>query len=204
MVVHPEVGKWLIALGEKAFGMDPFGWRVAAAVVGSLMVLVMCRLARRLTGSTLLGCVAGLLLCFDGLQFVLSRLALLDIFLAFFILCAVACLVADRDWYRARMAGWLPAQVPTRRLGPGAGAAVPAVAAGRRRLLGAGRRHQVDGALPAGGVRRAGLAVERRRPARRSGCAGRCCARSSSTASRRSCTSSLVASSSTSRPGPAG
>ena len=35
--------------------MDPFGWRIAAAVVGSLMVLVMCRLARRMTGSTALG-----------------------------------------------------------------------------------------------------------------------------------------------------
>ncbi|MGD9958040.1 dolichyl-phosphate-mannose--protein mannosyltransferase [Nocardioides sp.] len=103
MTVHPEVGKWMIALGEKAFGMDPFGWRVAAAVVGSLMVLVMCRLARRLTGSTLLGCVAGLLLCFDGLQLVLSRLALLDIFEAFFILCAVAACVNDRDWMRRRL-----------------------------------------------------------------------------------------------------
>src|SRR5699024_8410588 len=65
--------------------------------------LVMCRLVRRLTGSNLLGCVAGLLLCFDGMHFVLSRLALLDIFLAFWILCAVHCLVADRDWTRARM-----------------------------------------------------------------------------------------------------
>ncbi len=104
MTVHPEVGKWLIALGEKAFGMDPFGWRVAAAVFGSLMVLVMCRLARRLTGSTMLGCVAGLLLCFDGLQLVLSRLALLDIFEAFFILSAVAACVNDRDWVRERFA----------------------------------------------------------------------------------------------------
>ncbi|WP_232677421.1 dolichyl-phosphate-mannose--protein mannosyltransferase [Nocardioides sp. R-C-SC26] len=104
MEVHPEVGKWLIALGEKAFGMDPFGWRIAAVVIGSLMVLVLCRLARRLTGSTLLGCLAGLLLAFDGLHFVLSRLALLDIFLAFFLLCGVSCLVADRDWHRARMA----------------------------------------------------------------------------------------------------
>ncbi|WP_246081824.1 dolichyl-phosphate-mannose--protein mannosyltransferase [Nocardioides litoris] len=104
MEVHPEVGKWVIALGEKAFGMDPFGWRISAAVVGALMVLVICRVARRLTGSTLLGCVAGLLLAFDGLHFVLSRLALLDIFLAFFLLCAVACLVNDRDWYRRRMA----------------------------------------------------------------------------------------------------
>jgi len=111
MIVHPEVGKWLIALGEKAFGMDPFGWRVAAAVVGSLMVLVMCRLVRRMTGSTALGLVGGLLLSLDGLQFVLSRLALLDIFLAFFILCAVSCLVADRDWYRAKLARLVPDQV---------------------------------------------------------------------------------------------
>ncbi len=104
LIVHPEVGKWLIALGEKAFGMDPFGWRVASAVAGALMVLVMCRLARRLTGSTLLGCVAGLLLMLDGVHFVLSRLALLDIFLALFLLCGVSCCVADRDWFRARLA----------------------------------------------------------------------------------------------------
>ena len=104
MAVHPDAGKWLIALGERAFGLDPFGWRVASAVVGSLMILVMCRLVRRLTGSTLLGVVAGLLLCFDGLHFVLSRTALLDIFVAFFALLAVHCHVADRDWYRGRLA----------------------------------------------------------------------------------------------------
>jgi dolichyl-phosphate-mannose-protein mannosyltransferase len=104
MIVHPEVGKWLIALGEWAFGFDPFGWRIASAVVGALMVLVMVRLVRRLTGSTLLGCVAGLLLCLDGMHLVLSRLALLDLFLAFFLLCAAHCLVADRAWTRARLA----------------------------------------------------------------------------------------------------
>ena len=111
MIVHPEVGKWLIALGEKAFGMDPFGWRISAAVVGALMVLVMCRFVLRLTGSTALAIVAGLLLSFDGLHFVLSRLALLDIFLAFFVLCGVHCVVADRDWYRARMARLVPAPI---------------------------------------------------------------------------------------------
>ncbi len=104
MAVHPEVGKWLIALGEKAFGMDPFGWRIASAVVGALMVLVMCRLLRRMTGSTVLGCIGGLLLMFDGLHFVLSRLALLDIFVAFFILCGVHCAIADRDHFRRRLA----------------------------------------------------------------------------------------------------
>ncbi len=121
MIVHPEVAKWLIALGERAFGMDPFGWRVASAVAGALMVLVICRLARRLTGSTLLGCLAGLLLMLDGVHLVLSRLALLDIFLALFLLCGVACLVNDRVWFRARLGralagedvagGWGPVRV---------------------------------------------------------------------------------------------
>jgi dolichyl-phosphate-mannose--protein O-mannosyl transferase len=111
LIVHPEVGKWLIGLGELAFGLDPVGWRFPSVVVGSLMVLVMVRLVLRMTGSTLLGCVAGLLLAVDGLHFVLSRLALLDVFVAFFMLCGVHCVVADRDWYRARMARLVPGPV---------------------------------------------------------------------------------------------
>ncbi|MFL6024275.1 MAG: phospholipid carrier-dependent glycosyltransferase, partial [Marmoricola sp.] len=104
MVVHPEVGKYLIGLSELIFGMDPSGWRMAPAIIGGLMVFVMIRLARRVTGSTMLGLLAGVLMCFDGLQFVLSRLALLDIFEAFFVLCAISCMVADRDWFRERLA----------------------------------------------------------------------------------------------------
>ncbi|WP_229054970.1 dolichyl-phosphate-mannose--protein mannosyltransferase [Aeromicrobium sp. Leaf350] len=96
-VAHPEGGKWMIALGEHFFGLDGFGWRISAVVVGALTVLVLARLVRRLTGSTWLGCLAGLLLCVDGMHFVMSRLALLDGFLTFWIVCAVACLVADRD-----------------------------------------------------------------------------------------------------------
>ncbi len=103
-VVHPEVGKWMIAFGEWLFGMTPLGWRFSSALIGTLMVLVLSRLTRRLTGSTLLGCVAGLLLALDGLHFVMSRFALLDIFLAFWLLCATHCLVADRDWARVKMA----------------------------------------------------------------------------------------------------
>ncbi|MEP6666375.1 MAG: phospholipid carrier-dependent glycosyltransferase, partial [Nocardioidaceae bacterium] len=103
-VVHPEVGKWMIAMGEWIFGMTPLGWRFSSALTGTLMVLVMCRLVRRLTGSTLLGCVAGVLLALDGLHFVMSRFALLDILLAFWLLCAAHCLVADRDWARLKLA----------------------------------------------------------------------------------------------------
>jgi dolichyl-phosphate-mannose--protein O-mannosyl transferase len=69
------------------------------------MVVVLVRVARRMTGSTVLGCLAGLLLALDGLHFVQSRVAMLDIFLALWVLCAFACLVADRDAVRRRLAG---------------------------------------------------------------------------------------------------
>ncbi|HEU5483314.1 MAG TPA: phospholipid carrier-dependent glycosyltransferase, partial [Microlunatus sp.] len=103
-IVHPQIGKWIIALGEHLFGMTSVGWRVGPLVVGTLLVLVLTRLVRRVSRSTLVGGLAGLLLAFDGLAFVMSRVALLDIFVAFFLLAAVACLAADRDWFRNRLA----------------------------------------------------------------------------------------------------
>ena len=103
-VVQPEVGKELIAIGEWLFGLNSFGWRFSTAVFGSLAILLMCRIARRMTRSTLLGCVAGLLMALDGLEFVLSRTGILDIFLMFFILAAFGCIVIDRDASRAALA----------------------------------------------------------------------------------------------------
>jgi dolichyl-phosphate-mannose-protein mannosyltransferase len=103
-VVHPPVGKWVIAAGEQIFGFNPYGWRFAVALMGTVAVLVLARTARRMFRSTLLGCFAALLLAVDGLALVLSRTALLDGILAWFVLFAFACLVADRDWGRRRMA----------------------------------------------------------------------------------------------------
>src|SRR5258705_5735262 len=65
-VVHPPLGKWIIAGGIKLFeGSDAvtqaFAWRFMAAVCGTLAVLIITRLARRLFRSARLGCVAGLL-----------------------------------------------------------------------------------------------------------------------------------------------
>ncbi|MFB7612647.1 dolichyl-phosphate-mannose--protein mannosyltransferase [Kitasatospora sp. NPDC056181] len=103
-VVHPPVGKWIIGFGEQLFGMNPFGWRFAVALLGTLSVLMVARIARRLFRSTLLGCVAGLLLSVDGLHFVLSRSALLDLVVMFWILAAFGFLLLDRDRTRARIA----------------------------------------------------------------------------------------------------
>ena len=103
-VTHPEVGKYLIAIGEWVFGLNPFGYRVASAVFGSLAILLMCRIARRLTRSTLLGCIAGVLLSLDGMEFVLSRTGILDIFLMSLVLAAFGAMLIDRDVSRSRLA----------------------------------------------------------------------------------------------------
>ncbi|MEU5913194.1 phospholipid carrier-dependent glycosyltransferase [Micromonospora sp. NPDC047527] len=120
-VVHPPLGKWLIGLGEWAFGYQDadskvsvpghlittspeFGWRFSAAVIGTLSVLLLVRIGRRMFRSTVLGCAAGLLLALDGFHLVLSRTALLDIFLLFFVLAAFGALVLDRDARRRRWA----------------------------------------------------------------------------------------------------
>ena len=108
-VVHPPVGKWLIGFGEQLFGMNSFGWRFMPLVFGTLLVFITIRMARRLSRSTLVGAIAGILLTFDGLAFSMSRIGLLDIFQAFFIVAAVSCVVADRDWYRHKLADALEA-----------------------------------------------------------------------------------------------
>jgi dolichyl-phosphate-mannose--protein O-mannosyl transferase len=108
-VVHPPVGKWVISIGEWLFGLTPFGWRFMTALLGSLAVLMVCRIGRRLMRSTALGCLAGFLMAVDGLEFVMSRTALLDLIVMFWVLAAFGALLIDRDKARARLAAALPA-----------------------------------------------------------------------------------------------
>ena len=109
-VAHPPMGKWVIGLGESVFGLDPFGWRFMTALLGTLSVLMLCRIGRRLFRSTALGCLAGALMAVDGLHFVMSRTALLDLVVMFFTLAAFGCLLVDRDRARARLAAALPVE----------------------------------------------------------------------------------------------
>lgn len=104
LVVHPPVAKQIMALGQALFGYDGVGWRFSSAVLGVLIVALIVRIVRRMTRSTLVGGIAGVLALCDGVLFVQSRMGMLDIFLTFFGVAALGCLVVDRDEVRARMA----------------------------------------------------------------------------------------------------
>ncbi len=104
-VVHPPVGKWMIASGIKVFGDDPFGWRVATAIVGTLMILIIALIAHRLFYSPLLTALASALMALDGMALVHSRTALLDNFLAFFLLIATYFFVVKKYWWTGLFLG---------------------------------------------------------------------------------------------------
>jgi dolichyl-phosphate-mannose--protein O-mannosyl transferase len=97
-VVHPPLGKWLIGIGIKLFGNNEFGWRVIAAVVGSASVLLIYLIVQRLFNSLFLSNIAAALFALDGLHLVMSRVALLDIFLMFFILLSFYLILRDNLW----------------------------------------------------------------------------------------------------------
>jgi dolichyl-phosphate-mannose--protein O-mannosyl transferase len=95
-IVHPPVGKWLIASGIKLFGDNEFGWRFASAVFGTLLILLVARLVHVLFYSPLLTALGAALMALDGLLLVHSRTALLDLFLTFFTVLGVLL------WHRNR------------------------------------------------------------------------------------------------------
>ena len=98
-VVHPPIGKWCIALGIKIFGDSEFGWRIAAAVAGTLIILIAARLAHELFYSPFLTAITAALMAVDGLLLVHSRTALLDLFLTLFILSAAYFWFRRQYWY---------------------------------------------------------------------------------------------------------
>lgn len=97
-VVHPPLGKWMISLGMAAFGAgDPFWWRATTALAGTVAVLLLTLVARRLFASTILAVIAGLLFAVDGNAIVMSRVALLDNWLMLFALLGFWFVLLDRD-----------------------------------------------------------------------------------------------------------
>jgi len=99
---HPPLGKWQIALGIKAFGMNAFGWRFSSAVAGTLVVAITASIAAIAFRSALWTFVAGLLMATEHMNVVMSRLALLDVHLELWVAAGFLFLVLDKRWVELR------------------------------------------------------------------------------------------------------
>jgi dolichyl-phosphate-mannose--protein O-mannosyl transferase len=102
---EPPLAKLIIGAGEWGYGwyratfqgargdyvdlgFNPFGWRIAACLFGTLCIPMMYLLARRLWPNRIFAIAAATLVCFDGMFFIQSRIGMIDIFPIFFILAS--------------------------------------------------------------------------------------------------------------------
>ncbi len=83
---HPTLGKLIISLGIRIFGMNPFGWRFMGALFGVLMLPVLYHLLKLLFGRTRLSAVGTVLFAFDFMHFTQTRIATIDTYAVFFLL----------------------------------------------------------------------------------------------------------------------
>lgn len=104
-VVHPPLGKWLIASGMWLVGPDQSAsWRLSTAILGIATVALLMLVANKLFKSVALGIAAGLLLAIDGLAITMSRTAMLDASLTFFLLLSFLFFLIDQEKSRVLIA----------------------------------------------------------------------------------------------------
>ncbi len=95
---HPLLSIVFIQLGLRLFGMNPLGWRFFSALFGAAAVFFFFLLAEKLF-SNRAAVIAAFLLSLDFLHIVLSRAALVEIYVFFFIIAGfyflASCLKHD-------------------------------------------------------------------------------------------------------------
>lgn len=84
---HPPLGKFIISLGVRIFGMNPFGWRIMGVLFGIAMLPFMYMFGRRLFGGqTWAAGALTFLFAFDFMHFTQTRISTIDVYGTFFII----------------------------------------------------------------------------------------------------------------------
>ena len=81
--VHPPLVKLLIALAEKIFGYSEWTARFFSALFGSIIVFLTYLLIEKIFKNKITALLGSLLVAFDGLFFVMSRTAIMEIYVSF-------------------------------------------------------------------------------------------------------------------------
>jgi dolichyl-phosphate-mannose--protein O-mannosyl transferase len=98
---HPEMGKFAISAGILLFGDRSFGWRLPALIAGVGILTCVYPLGRRLGLSPPWALLALMLAAADPLGIAQSRIATLDVFVAFWtVLCVLLALRYVQEGWR--------------------------------------------------------------------------------------------------------
>ena len=85
-ITHPPLGKIIISLGIRIFGMTPFGYRFMGAFFGVLMLLPLYIFLKNMFGKTKVAMCGTLLFAFEFMHFTQTRIATIDTYGVFFTL----------------------------------------------------------------------------------------------------------------------
>ena len=85
-ITHPPLGKAIISLGIRIFGMTPFGWRFMGVFFGILMLPALYIFTKKLFRSTAVSLCGTAIFAFDFMHYTQTRLATIDTYGVFFTL----------------------------------------------------------------------------------------------------------------------
>ncbi len=85
-VTHPPLGKLILGVGIRLFGMTPFGWRFMGTLFGVLMLPILYVFLKNLFGKTVVAACGTILFATDFMHLVQTRIATIDTYAVFFIL----------------------------------------------------------------------------------------------------------------------
>lgn len=95
-VEHPSLAKLFIVSGILLFGDNAWGWRIISVIFAVASVIIFYYICRRL-GGKLVALFATLLFIFETLGFIISGLAMLDVFSLTFMLLAFLLYLQKRN-----------------------------------------------------------------------------------------------------------
>ena len=106
-IEHPPLSKQIIALGIALFGDEPFGWRIMSVVFGTLTLFAAMRAMWFASQTRAASLLTGLFVATGFDLFVHSRIAMLDVFMAGFVMLAAwmfAATLRENETARWRLA----------------------------------------------------------------------------------------------------
>jgi hypothetical protein len=98
---HPPLAKLGMVAGMLIFGENSFGWRFPGAILGVGSVLLVYLIAKYLFKDEVLGLISAGVFALDGLPLVMSRIAMNDSYLLFFVLLSIYLYLKDKNLFSA-------------------------------------------------------------------------------------------------------
>lgn len=83
---HPPLGKFIISIGIRIFGMCPYGWRIMGTLFGIAMLPFFYLFARKIFRETWIAAITTTLFAADFMHFAQTRIATIDVYVTFFVI----------------------------------------------------------------------------------------------------------------------